>query len=130
LNGVQYAMAETVVLLHHKPWAIEWKAAGNGNSYCGGMLLAADDGSGSGAGGLYLPADSRGMIAWNLSGKGRNCGIHLNAFNIDTRTEHIYRIENRISSDGTNTVYLLVDGVEIGAMNTAYRPRWNTCVST
>ncbi|MBQ9793579.1 MAG: hypothetical protein IJW34_01420, partial [Clostridia bacterium] len=120
LNGVQYAMEETVVLLHHKPWAIEWKAAGNGNSYGGGMLLAADDGSGSGAGGLYLPADSRGMIAWNLSGKGRNCGIRLNAFNIDTRAEHIYRIENRISSDGTNTVYLLVDGVEKGDMNTAY----------
>ena len=120
LTDVQYRMKETVVLYHNRPWAIEWKAAGNGSSYGGGMLLAAADGSGSKAGALYLPADSRGLVAWNVSGEGRNYGIKLGTQGIDTREEHTYRIENRIAADGTNTVYLIVDGVEIGAMNTSY----------
>ena len=112
LNGVQYGMAKPVVLYHDKPWAIQWKAAGNGNSYGGGMLLAGDKGPN-----LYLPADSRGFVAWNQS---NNYGFRLKDLGIDTRLEHTYRIENRIASDGTNTIYLTVDGAEIGAMNVAY----------
>ena len=120
LMGVQYGMDKTVVLYHNRPWAIEWKAAGNGSSYGGGMLLAAAAGSGSKSGGLYLPADSRSFVAWNVSSEGRNYGIRLNTKGINARDEHTYRIENRIAPDGTNTVYLIVDGVEIGDMNTSY----------
>ena len=120
LMGVQYSVAESITLYHNRPWAIEWKAAGNGDSYGGGMLLAAADGSGSKAGGLYLPADSRGFVAWNVSGEGRNYGIKLTEKGIDTRQEHTYRIENRLAGDGTNAVYLMVDGVEMGEMNTPY----------
>ena len=120
LMNVQFVMEETAVLYHNKLWAIEWKASGNGSNYGGGMLLAAADGSGSKAGGLYIPADSRGMVAWNVSSESKNYGIKLGAEGVDTRQEHIYRIENRIAADGTNTVYLIVDGVEIGDMNTSF----------
>ncbi|MBO5868778.1 MAG: hypothetical protein J6Q54_07720, partial [Oscillospiraceae bacterium] len=130
LKDAQYKISETVVLYHDRPWAIEWKAAGNGSSYGGGMLLAASDGSGSKAGGLYLPADSRGFVAWNASSEGRNYGIKLANFGIDTRQEHIYRIENRITADGTNTLYLIVDGVEIGDMNTPYSTKDGSQVET
>lgn len=120
LKNVQYQMEKTVALYHDRPWFIEWKAAGNGSSYGGGMLLAAPDGSGSKAGALYVPADSRGLVAWNVSSAGRNYGIKLGTEGIDTREEHTYRIENRIAADGINTVYLIVDGTEIGDMNTSF----------
>ena len=120
LQNVQYSMEKEVVLYHDRQWVIEWKAAGNGGSYGGGMLLAAPDGSDSKAGALYLPADSRGFVAWNVSSEGSNYGIKLADFGVDTRQEHVYRIENRIAADGRNTLYLIVDGVEIGSMNTAY----------
>ncbi len=120
LKNAQYSMEKSVVLYHDRPWTIEWKASGNGSSYGGGKIFSASQDSGSSVRYLYLPADSRGFLAWGVASEGRNYGIKLGQLGIDTRQEHVYRIENRIAEDGTNTVYLIVDGVEIGDMNTPY----------
>ena len=125
LNKVQYTMEKEIVLEHDRPWAIEWKAAGNGNNYYGGKFLNST-GSDSHAQYLYIPADSRGMVAWGVSSDAANYGFQLNKMGIDYRKEHTYRIENRIADDGANTVYLVVDGVEIGAMTTGYRTSANS----
>ena len=125
LNKVQYTMAQEIVLEHDRPWVIEWKAAGNGNSYYGGKFLNSTS-SDSHAQYLYIPADSRGMVAWGVSSDSANYGFQLNKMGIDYRKEHTYRIENRIADDGVNTIYLIVDGVEIGAMTTGYRTSANS----
>ena len=124
LTGVQYSMEKTIALHCNRPWVIEWKAAGNGNSYGGGKFLSTSNNS-SCAQYLYLPADSRGLVAWGVGSDSANYGFQLKNFGIDTRKEHIYRIENRIEDDGTNNVYLIVDGAEIGVMNTGYRTSSN-----
>ena len=120
LQKVQYSIEKPLVLYHDRPWFIEWKAEGNGSSYGGGKILSASQNGGSKVRYLYMPADSRGFLAWGVSSEGRNYGIKLGEIGVDIRKEHIYRIENRIAADGTNTVYLIVDGVEIGNMNTPY----------
>ena len=126
LNKVQYTMEKTVVLEHNRPWVIEWKAAGNGNSYGGGKLLGSSGSNDSYAQYLYTPADTRGLIAWGVSALSANYGFQVSKHGIDHRQEHTYRIENRIDADGVNTIYLLVDGAEIGPMNTGYRISSNT----
>ena len=126
LNKVQYSMEKTIVLEHDRPWVIEWKAAGNGNSYGGGKFLSVSGDKDSHAQYLYLPADSRGMVAWGVGSDSANYGFQLGKQGIDIRKEHTYRIENRIADDGVNTVYLIVDGIEIGAMNTGYRTSANS----
>ncbi len=124
LTGVQYSMEKMIALHYDRPWVIEWKAAGNGNSFGGGKFLSTSN-NGSCAQYLYIPADSRGLVAWGVSSDSANYGFKLKDYGIDTRAEHIYRIENRIAKDGTNNVYLIVDGVEIGAMNAGYRTSSN-----
>ena len=126
LMGARYTMEKEIVLEHDRPWAIEWRAAGNGSQYGGGKLLNASGDNGSHAQYLYLPADSRSMVAWGVSSDSANYGFLLKDSGIDSRTEHTYRIENRIADDGVNTVWLIVDGVEIGTMNTGYRTSSNT----
>ena len=126
LNKVQYTMDKAIALEYDRPWVIEWKAAGNGNSYGGGKLLSNSGSNDSYAQYLYTPADSRGLVAWGVSDLSANYGFQLNKQGIDHRQEHTYRIENRIDADGVNTIYLLVDGVEIGTMNTGYRISSNT----
>ena len=126
LTKAMYTMEKTVVLEHDRPWVIEWKAAGNGSGYPGGKFLVSSGENVSAAQYLYLPADSRSMVAWGVSADSANYGFRLKTQDIDARDEHTYRIENRIDSDGVNTVYLIVDGLEIGAMNTGYRTSSNS----
>ena len=126
LTGARYTMEKAIVLEHDRLWAIEWKSAGNGNSFGGGKLLSSSGGHDSGAQYLYLPADSRSMVAWGVGSHSANFGFKLASFGIDAREEHVYRIENRIADDGTNNVYLIVDDVEIGPMTTGYRTSSNT----
>ena len=126
LNGVQYNMDQGILLKHDRPWVIEWKAAGNGSSFGGGKLLSSSGSNDSYAQYLYTPADSRGLVAWGVGDLSANYGFQLKEYGIDPRQEHIYRIENRIEEDGSNNIYLFVDGTEIGAMNTGYRISSNT----
>lgn len=49
-----------------------------------------------------------------------NYGLDLASYGIDGTAEHVYRMTNKLSSDGSNMVYLSVDGRELGPMNNYY----------
>ena len=116
LNGIQFALETPVVLLHHRPWALEWKASGHWN----GMLLAREAASATlGNNFLFKTGTDSGLIAFGEKTDTTyyNYGVALTERNINTDLSHTYRIENRIASDGSNMAYLLVDGTELGPMN-------------
>ena len=56
---------------------------------------------------------------WNGSSHS-NYGIRPGDYGIDGTAEHTYLLTNKIAADGSNMVYLSVDGKELGAMNNYY----------
>ncbi len=119
LVNTYYAMDMQVQLYHDRPWVVEWKVSGKWS----GMLLSSK--STSGADGntyLFKTNGNNGFVGFGVwrDGQFHNYGVELGALGVDTTKEHIYRVENRIAADGSNMVYLLVDGVEYGAMNNYY----------
>ena len=119
LKNIRGSLNEAVNLYHDVPWVIEWRSSGNWD----GMLLASNaDTSVYGTSYLFR-FSSMNFIA---------LGDHTNTWNnygliheIDMTIPHLFRLENRIGADGTNTVYLLVDGVEIDAMHHYYNSGTN-----
>lgn len=117
LNGAYFQMATDVVLRHDCEWVVEWSAAGNWT----GMILSQmkvynDDGN------IYFlkNANQLVVIGNRTNNLYENYGFDLDDYAIDTTQRHIYRMENRIAADGSNTIYLWIDGVELGAMNGHY----------
>lgn len=120
LNSTIYDIERDIILKHDKKWVIEWKGSGDWS----GMLFSADATSGLvDTPYLYKAATaSTKLLAFGayISQEYHNYGLPLASFGIDFTTSHTYRLENRISSDGTNTVYFLIDGIELGAMTQHY----------
>ena len=110
----QYSLDRTVVLKHTVPWVLEWKASNVKNA----MLMSTAKKSGY-EGNRYLYVRTDGLVSLgNASGGSyHNYGLNITDFGYSTTDAHTYRLENRIASDGTNMVYLKVDGKELGAMN-------------
>lgn len=119
LTGAQFSLDKPVILKHNEPWILEWKSANwNSNS----LFLSTYDRSGF-AGNYYLyRRKGSGLIALGYQGNStyNNYGVMLSDHGIDDSVDHVYRLENRINADGTNMVYLIVDGVTLGAMNNYY----------
>ncbi|MBQ7875232.1 MAG: hypothetical protein IJ306_08775, partial [Oscillospiraceae bacterium] len=116
LKNTYYSIENSVMLYHNRPWTVEFKASGSWS----GMLLSAMKSAGNeGNTFLFKTTSTSGLIAFGerASSKYNNYGVPLTALGIDTTEEHIYRIENRVETDGSNMAYLFVDGVEMGAMN-------------
>ena len=120
LNNAIYDIEKDIILKHDKKWVIEWKGSG----VWSGMLLSSNATAGVvDAPYIFKTANTETqLLAFGayISQKYHNYGIPLALFNIDFTAEHTYRLENRIAADGTNTVYLLLDGAELGAMNQHY----------
>ena len=117
VNKVQYSLDRTVVLKHSVPWIIEWKSANAKNA----MLMSTTKKSGyDGNQYLYVRADGLISLGTTSSGNYNNYGLNITDYGYNTADTHIYSLENRIASDGSNMVYLKVDGKELGAMNKYY----------
>ena len=120
VNAAQFRLDQNVVLLHNRPWSVEWQSDG---SWTGGaLLLAGADGSDTvGAPYLFRNANS-GIVALGCydGTNFNNYGLLLSDFGIDGTAKHTYRLTNRINPDGSNMVYLYVDGAELGALNKHY----------
>lgn len=116
LVNTYYSLTEQVILRHDLPWVVEFKASGSWS----GMLLSAQQ-SASTTGNIYLfkTTSTTGFIGFGerKNSQYQNYGVALDAQGVDTTLEHTYRLENRISEDGTNMVYLMVDDVDYGSMN-------------
>ena len=120
-NGVfsdtYYKMETPVLLRHDMAWVVAWECGGDWS----GLLLSAEDASNI-AGNTYLfrTYNDTKLLAFGerRDGKSHNYGIALADYGINTEEYHHYRLENRWDYEKeTNMVYLIVDGVELGAMN-------------
>ncbi|MBO5868601.1 MAG: Ig-like domain-containing protein, partial [Oscillospiraceae bacterium] len=119
-NGVfedtYYRTQHTVKLLHDKPWTLEWRGSGSG-----GFMLS--DATSAASSTVYFRRHTIGYLhvfGMYDGSKYNHYGVKPGDHGIDVKAVHTYRMENRINADGTNMVYLFVDGVEIGAMNNYY----------
>lgn len=120
LNGAYFSLENEVVLHHNLPWIVEWSAAGDWS----GMILSQEMASAV-EGNRYIFKSNYSSIkltalGYASGGVYENYGIALGEKINNITDRHIYRLENRIAEDGTNTVYLWIDNVEIGAMNNHY----------
>ena len=115
-----YSLSRSVVLKHDQPWVVEWKSSG---SFVGGsMLLATSRTRGITNSPFLFRYQNSEFISigyWNGSYH-NNYGIRPGDYGIDGTAEHVYRMTNKIAADGSNMVYLSVDGKELGAMNNYY----------
>ena len=115
----RYATDRTVVLEHDRPWEVEWKAS---NVSSGSMLFASEgDCANPDITYIYRRGDKSVIAMGTYDGKNNHdYGVDLSPYGIDESQTHVYRLSNRINADGSNMVYLSVDGVELGAMNNYY----------
>ncbi|MBQ5739197.1 MAG: SGNH/GDSL hydrolase family protein [Oscillospiraceae bacterium] len=119
LNQACFAIEDTVTLRPADEWVIEWKSSGNWQ----GLLLCTNDSNVSGMNYIYRNKKVPLMSFGEYDGSDwYNYGVVDTA---DTTAHHVYRVENRVSPDGTNTAYYLIDGVEVGALTNYYRQASN-----
>ena len=126
LSGVYGKLDKAVTLMPGDEWAIEWKSAGTWE----GMLVS--KGSKYSNDGNMFVYHASGTNSFTI-GEKKSGTYHNNGFSIalvqaaftaagKTYTNgdtHVFRIENRVDGN-TNVPYLIIDGVEIGAMTNCY----------
>ena len=115
-----YSLKRSVILKHDLPWIVEWKSSGNFGG--GGMMLASARTRGVTDAPFLFRHQSSSFIAFGAwdGTRHNNYGLTLSDYGIDGDAEHTYRLTNKIAADGSNMIYLSVDGVELGAMNNYY----------
>ncbi len=123
-SGTSFSLAQPVTLMHNQPWTLEWKSSGNWKDTQKGAMLLSSTAmhTTEGMSYLYRRSDSD-FIAFGMltNGAHMNYGIRLSDYGIDGTAVHTYLLSNRINSDGSNMVYLFVDGVEVGPLNNTYK---------
>ena len=124
-SSTRYALAAPVVLNHDQPWVVEWKSEGtfqNSNGSSGARVFTSDDVNANYNARYIFKSNTNGIIAMGekTTTGSHNYGIALKDHGIDWTALHTYRLENRIANDGSNMVYLWVDGAEIGPMTHYY----------
>ena len=111
ITGGRYQAAIPMVLKHDRPWVLEWKCGGD---WRGAILTSAPITATVGK--YYLSRTKGGQLcfgAWSGS-QYDNYGVDLSALDAGT---HTFRLENRIAADGSNMIYLSLDGGEALPMN-------------
>ena len=119
ITGARWSMDMPMILKHTDPWIITWESS---NWKSNSLLLSTYDTSGF-ANNYYLYRRSGSdLIALGYYGSSQynNYGVNLSAHGIDDTVNHKYQLKNQINADGTNMVYLWVDGTNLGAMNNYY----------
>jgi len=123
--NTRYALAWEVVLKHDLSWTVEWKCEGtfqNTGGSSGARIFTSDNVNANYNARYIFKSNKNGLIAMGekTSTGSHNYGIALGDYGIDWTALHTYRLENRIAADGSNMVWLYVDGEEIGPMNHYY----------
>ena len=125
LTKYYYELESPVYLLHTDPWYVEYRIGGSTTLYLG---------PGIDHGGSPLPSlfKYNGRVSVmdihryndpkaeenHISGltDRYTTGVDYWRAGFSPKETHTYRIENRIAADGTNAIWLLVDGQELGQM--------------
>ena len=120
-SGARYSLSQGILLAHDHSWVMEIEL-GNWTATSGSMLLGSSSVSTDGQPYVYFrPTDFFVGIGYYDGTKYHNYGLSLKQYGIACASgTHCYRFENRICEDGSNMIYLWVDGVEIGALNHHY----------
>lgn len=122
-RGTRYELGREIMLYHNSSWVIEWRSRGTWTDNTDGALLFSGSTVSRTADTpyLYRRHNSDFIAIGVFAGEQyHNYGIPLSAHGIDGTADHVYQLVNRVSYDGTNMVYLLVDGVDIGPLNYHY----------
>ncbi len=115
-NGVQLALADPLELRHDYPWSIEWRSSG---TWAANSLLFSTEKTNTAAGNVYIYRPSNFVsLGTYQSGGFHNYAASLAGYN--NSAEHTFRLANRVHDDGSNMVYLYVDGTEIAPLNQHY----------
>ena len=132
ISAFKRTIATAVAMDHTKPWVIEWEAAGTWK----GMLLSKtttystdgnvfvyhpESGKPYTLGSSFTHPSNNTAGFWNYGFTEGNVGAAFTAAGktFDREAVHTFRIENRVTN-GTAVWYLIIDGVEIGAMTNVY----------
>ena len=119
----QFTLQNSIRLYHDQPWAVEWKSSGTWTDNTDGALLFAEANTSTAPDTCYFYRRHKNdffAFGTRTAGNYHNYGVSFAGTGIDTTAEHTYRLENRIAADGSNMIYLYVDGVEVGPMNTYF----------
>ena len=124
-NKTRYSLEKRIVLNHSEPWAVEWRCEGtflNTNGSSGARIFTTTPVNAEYHARYIFKSNTNGLIAMGEKDtKGsHNYGIALGDHGIDWTELHTYRLENRIADDGSNMIWLYVDGKEIGPMTGYY----------
>jgi len=119
-STTRYALETPVFLSHEEPWVVEWQSEGTwqNTSGSGGRMFTSDDVNAHYNARYIFKSSVNGLIAMGekTTSGSHNYGVALGDYGIDWTEPHTYRLENRIAGDGSNMIWLFVDGVEIGPM--------------
>ena len=120
-NGVRYRSDKPVQLLHDETWCVEIQIT-NWTAKSGTMILSSNPSAAKSAPYFYFrPADFFVGIGCYNGSTYDYYGVSLKNHGIAcSMGVHTYQFVNRISDDGSNMVYLIVDNQEIGALTDHY----------
>ena len=119
-SKTRFTLEKAIRLQHDLPWCVEWKSTGTWTDTTDGALLFAEADTSTKADAYYFyRRHNNDFFAFGscIGGRYHNYGVSFSGTGIDTRLEHTYRLENRISDDGSNMIWLQVDGQDVGPMN-------------
>lgn len=117
-----YKLERPVELLHDVPWVLEFRQKGSKP-----FILSQNEVYTTGE--PYFLRTHNHMHVGHYLSEEENKGRHQYGYEVvelgyKPSQWHTFRIENRIAEDGTNMLWLLVDGTELGPMDSYfYNPR-------
>ena len=117
----RYKLEDPILLLHDEKWILEWKMTGPwyDDASTGSQKLFCEDSASATPNSMCLLIkgnENRITLGYYGTTTHISYGFELDAYGISMEDTHIYRLANHIAEDGTNTIYLFVDGVQIGPM--------------
>ena len=113
-TSAQFSLNTSIELIHSRPWVIEWRMNGIPNT----LLLSSQNQSANNKNGeYYLFLSGSGFIAL-----GEYTGSQFDNYVCSFSTNYfgefaVYRLVNKLFDDGSNMVYLYINGNEVGPLN-------------
>ena len=129
-----YQLQNAVHLMHDRPWVVEWAMGKPSRN----VMLTADKTINNSSRPFLLKTSKYIACGWYnrpfKSGQSKatysareQYGINYYDLGFTNKGTRVYRLENRIAADGSNMIWLFIDGQEVAALNT-YMP-YNTLES-
>ena len=114
-TGARYQLSKPVILEHDRQWVMEFKMRG---PYTNGIVLMSNTEAGNTEGNTYIHINSSNfLLGYYEAGIYMNSGIGWGTIGDGAKTgSTAFRLENKLEN-GSNMVYLSVNGTNMGKMN-------------